>query len=120
MNSAVLLMYVIIGLIIFAAYFDCHPDLTTKDQIFPTFVRDMLYFIPGLEGLFLAAIYGAGLSTLTASYNALTAVTIEDIIKIFFTHFSKGKRQMADSFAYKLVKILRESISHESLTKSFI
>ncbi|KAE9553178.1 hypothetical protein FO519_003617 [Halicephalobus sp. NKZ332] len=106
MNTVVLIMYVTVGLIIFAAFFECHPELTTKDQIFPTFVKDMLYVIPGLEGLFLAAIYAAGLSTLTASYSALTAVTIEDVVKITFNHLSKDSRRIADDVTYKLVKIL--------------
>ena len=108
MNSAILIMYVTVGLIIFAAYFECHPELTTKDQIFPTFVKEMLYVIPGLEGLFLAAIYAAGLSTLTASYSALTAVAIEDVIKVMFLHLSNGSRRLTDDLNYTLVKVLRK------------
>lgn len=117
MNSIILLMYVTVGLIIFAAYFECHPDLTRKDQIFPTFVKDMLYVIPGLEGLFLAAIYAAGLSTLTASYSALTAVTIEDVIKIMFVHLSKGTRRITDDVTYTLVKLLRRNTNSSSKNK---
>lgn len=107
MNIAVLCMYVLIGIIIFAAFFECHPMLTKKDEIFPSFIKDMLYVIPGLEGLFLAAIYAAGLSTLTASYSALTAVAIEDIIKIILKHISNGKHQLNDTVSYKLIRILR-------------
>uniref|UniRef100_A0AC35FBJ4 Sodium-dependent multivitamin transporter n=1 Tax=Panagrolaimus sp. PS1159 TaxID=55785 RepID=A0AC35FBJ4_9BILA len=104
MNTFVLLMYVFVGLIIFNA-FECHPALKSKDQIFSAFVKDVLFVIPGLEGIFLAAVYSAGLSTLTASYSALTAVVIEDIIKTVIRKKTNDKECLSDEAAYKLVQI---------------
>ena len=68
----------------------------------------MLFFIPGLEGIFLAAIYSAGLSTLTASYSALTAVVIEDIIKMLIRRNSNDEECLSDEAAYRLVQIFRK------------
>lgn len=51
-----------------------------------------MYWMPGVEGLFLAALYSAGISTLTALYNALTTVTIEDIIKPLVSKFATAKQ----------------------------
>ncbi|OZC10776.1 hypothetical protein X798_02199 [Onchocerca flexuosa] len=52
-------------------------------QLFPYFVIDELSTISGMVGLFTASVYSAGLSTASASYSALAAVFIEDVIKQF-------------------------------------
>ncbi|KAM3727130.1 Sodium-coupled monocarboxylate transporter [Dirofilaria immitis] len=82
-NFLILTTYVGAGLIIYHKYFHCNPTLQSKDQLFPYFVIDELSAIPGMVGLFTASVYSAGLSTASASYSALAAVFIEDVIKQF-------------------------------------
>lgn len=42
---------------------------------------DMLSAYPGVPGLFIAGIFSAGLSTISATVNSLAAVILEDFIK---------------------------------------
>uniref|UniRef100_A0AC35U612 Sodium/solute symporter n=1 Tax=Rhabditophanes sp. KR3021 TaxID=114890 RepID=A0AC35U612_9BILA len=103
-NFAILTMYVIVGLIMYGVYDqDCQPDIKKQDQIFPTFVLHKLSWIPGMVGLFVAAIYSAGISTLTASYNALSEVLIEDIISVWYRKYHSSKALNLD---------LRSKLSH--------
>lgn len=48
----------------------------------PYFVVDSMGHIPGLSGLFVAGIFSASLSTVSASVNSLAAVTLEDYLKV--------------------------------------
>jgi sodium-coupled monocarboxylate transporter 8/12 len=47
----------------------------------PLYVMDMLSDYPGVPGLFIAGIFSAGLSTISATVNSLAAVILEDYIK---------------------------------------
>uniref|UniRef100_A0A2K6W6K4 Sodium:solute symporter family protein n=1 Tax=Onchocerca volvulus TaxID=6282 RepID=A0A2K6W6K4_ONCVO len=85
-NFLILTTYIGAGLILYHKYFDCNPVLQSKDQasiLFPYFVVDELSTISGMVGLFTASVYSAGVSTASASYSALAAVFIEDVIKQF-------------------------------------
>lgn len=73
------------------------------------FLENELSWIPGLQGIFLAALYSAGISTLSASYNALTTLVIEDVVKNFQKKITNKNQQLIDSFNLKLFKILRKS-----------
>ncbi|EJD75186.1 hypothetical protein, variant [Loa loa] len=88
-NFLILTTYVGAGLIIYHKYFHCNPALQSNDQLFPRFVIDELSVIPGMVGLFAASVYSAGLSTASASYSALAAVFIEDVVKQFQTKVQK-------------------------------
>lgn len=48
----------------------------------PFYVVDTMGKIPGLSGLFVAGIFSATLSTVSAAINSLAAVTIEDYYKV--------------------------------------
>lgn len=48
----------------------------------PYYVVDSLGNTPGLAGLFVAGIFSASLSTVSAAVNSLAAVTIEDYYKV--------------------------------------
>ena len=48
----------------------------------PLYVVDTMGDIPGLSGLFVAGIFSASLSTVSAAVNSLAAVTIEDYYKV--------------------------------------
>ncbi|KAF7285216.1 hypothetical protein GWI33_011539 [Rhynchophorus ferrugineus] len=73
------------GLSIYAKYYNCDPVkanfITSADQLMPYYVVDTMGFIPGLSGIFVAGIFSAALSTVSAALNSLAAVTIEDYYK---------------------------------------
>lgn len=48
----------------------------------PLFVIDAMGNSPGLPGLFVAGIFSASLSSVSAALNSLAAVTLEDYIKV--------------------------------------
>ncbi|XP_011881261.1 PREDICTED: putative sodium-dependent multivitamin transporter isoform X2 [Vollenhovia emeryi] len=73
------------GLAIYSRYYNCDPILekriTAPDMLMPLYVMDTMSNIPGLAGLFVAGIFSAGLSTISAALNSLAAVTLEDYVK---------------------------------------
>ncbi|KOC69715.1 Putative sodium-dependent multivitamin transporter [Habropoda laboriosa] len=73
------------GLAIYAKYRNCDPlksgRIGSYDQLMPLYVMDMLSAYPGVPGLFIAGIFSAGLSTISATVNSLAAVILEDFIK---------------------------------------
>lgn len=48
----------------------------------PFYVIDTMQHIPGLSGLFVSGIFSAALSTVSAAMNSLSAVTLEDFVKV--------------------------------------
>ncbi|XP_072939947.1 putative sodium-dependent multivitamin transporter isoform X2 [Epargyreus clarus] len=72
------------GLAIYAVYKDCDPlaagAIITTDQIMPYCVVNAMRVVPGLAGLFVAGIFSASLSTISASCNALAAVSLFDYV----------------------------------------
>ncbi|XP_029046788.2 putative sodium-dependent multivitamin transporter [Osmia bicornis bicornis] len=73
------------GLAIYSKYYNCDPLLQHKisstDMLMPYYVMDTMSDKPGLAGLFIAGIFSAGLSTISAALNSLAAVTLEDYLK---------------------------------------
>nr|XP_012135725.1 PREDICTED: putative sodium-dependent multivitamin transporter isoform X2 [Megachile rotundata]XP_012135726.1 PREDICTED: putative sodium-dependent multivitamin transporter isoform X2 [Megachile rotundata]XP_012135728.1 PREDICTED: putative sodium-dependent multivitamin transporter isoform X2 [Megachile rotundata]XP_012135729.1 PREDICTED: putative sodium-dependent multivitamin transporter isoform X2 [Megachile rotundata] len=73
------------GLAIYSKYYNCDPMLqkkiTSTDMLMPYYVMDNMSDKPGLPGLFIAGIFSAGLSTISAALNSLAAVTLEDYLK---------------------------------------
>lgn len=72
------------GLAIYTKYRDSDPlcgRINSYDQLMPLYVMDMLAAYPGVPGLFIAGIFSAGLSTISATVNSLAAVILEDFIK---------------------------------------
>ncbi|CAG9135820.1 unnamed protein product [Plutella xylostella] len=72
------------GLVIYVVYKDCDPyaagKITAIDQLMPYYVVDAMQAFPGLAGLFVAGIFSASLSTISAACNALAAVTLTDYV----------------------------------------
>ncbi|XP_014206986.1 putative sodium-dependent multivitamin transporter [Copidosoma floridanum] len=77
------------GLALYSHYYECDPKVTKRigsmDMLMPLYVMDTLSSIPGVPGLFVAGIFSAGLSTISAGLNSLAAVTLEDYIKPIYT-----------------------------------
>ncbi|XP_044736106.1 sodium-coupled monocarboxylate transporter 2-like [Chrysoperla carnea] len=83
--SIIKLMCVSTGLIMYAKYQYCDPLTSNKiqkpDQILPFFVMDVVASkIPGLPGLFVAAVFSTALSTMSAQLNTLSGTIYDDII----------------------------------------
>ncbi|XP_046736676.1 putative sodium-dependent multivitamin transporter isoform X2 [Diprion similis] len=73
------------GLAMYAYFADCDPltagQISASDMLMPYFVMKTMGHIPGLAGLFVAGIFSAGLSTVSAMLNSLAAVALEDYVK---------------------------------------
>ncbi|OQR79389.1 sodium-coupled monocarboxylate transporter 2-like [Tropilaelaps mercedesae] len=71
------------GLTVYAYYHGCDPLqmglVRTADQIMPHFVLDRLH-VPGVPGLFVAAVFAGSLSTLSSGFNSMSACIWEDFI----------------------------------------
>ena len=92
------------GLIIFTRYLHCDPIssrlVTTKDQLLPLFVMDILGEVPGFPGFFVAGVFSGALSTVSGGLNSLTAVALEDVIRPLW------RGSLKEEFATKLSKFL--------------
>ena len=70
------------GLVIYAHYMNCDPIksglVSTKDQLLPLFVMDLMSDLPGFPGFFVAGVFSGALSTVSGGLNSLAAVTLED------------------------------------------
>ena len=73
------------GLAIYSKYHNCNPvqskKISSNDQLMPLYVMDTLSDFPGVPGLFIAGIFSASLSTVSATLNSLAAVILEDFVK---------------------------------------
>ncbi|CAG9823598.1 unnamed protein product [Phaedon cochleariae] len=81
------------GLAIYSRYHKCDPFnakyISSFDQLMPYYVVETMGHIPGLSGLFVAGIFSASLSTVSAALNSLAAITIEDYIKPLYLYIRK-------------------------------
>lgn len=57
-------------------------------QILPYYVVEVAGSIPGISGLFIAGIFSAALSTMSASLNTVAGTIYEDFIKQRYVNFS--------------------------------
>lgn len=77
-------------------------QIEKKDQLLPYYVLDVAGHIPGLSGLFIAGIFSAALSTLSANLNSLSGTIYEDFLKNWLeTHHS----QKTATYVLKLVVV---------------
>ena len=67
----------------------------------------MLGAVPGLAGLFVAAVYGAALSSISGAMNSLAAISITDFIKPLY--FKIHHEELKESIAGPLTKLLGKS-----------
>ncbi|XP_071086332.1 sodium-coupled monocarboxylate transporter 1-like [Haliotis cracherodii] len=75
------------GIVAYAYYVNvsCDPlesgQIHNPNQIIPFMVMDIFQGLPGMPGLFLAALFSASLSTISSGLSSLSAMTWEDILK---------------------------------------
>lgn len=81
------------GLVLFAVYKDCDPvtsgQISSHDKVMPYFAATKMSAYPGLTGLFVAGIFSASLSTISAMLNSLAAIFLEDYVKRFYVKLNK-------------------------------
>ncbi|XP_023246810.1 putative sodium-dependent multivitamin transporter isoform X2 [Copidosoma floridanum] len=103
------------GLAMYSYYYKCDPKTTNRiesmDMLMPLFVMDTLSNVPGLPGLFVAGIFSAGLSTISAGLNSLAAVTLEDYIKPMYSFCSGHKLSENQSIVCSKILVLVFGIS---------
>ncbi|KAB0796759.1 hypothetical protein PPYR_10820 [Photinus pyralis] len=90
-------MTVLIGNVAYAKYVECDVLQSHKiakiDQLVPYFVLDIAGSIKGLPGLFIAGMFSAALSTLSATFNALAATIHSDLIAPFLSNDVLRRRE---------------------------
>lgn len=96
-----------IGVVMFAFYSECDPvkyELVNKnDQLVPLMVLDVLGTIPGMSGMFMAAVFSGSLSSISSGLNAISAVILEDYIKYFCCKTLSGKKEVLTSKVVVLI-----------------
>ncbi|XP_071547719.1 sodium-coupled monocarboxylate transporter 1-like isoform X3 [Panulirus ornatus] len=85
------------GLVVFSVYVDCDPLMAgyieKADQILVYFVVDKLGYLPGIPGLFVAAVYSGVLSSISSSLNAIASNIWEDLLQYFKIFSSVSEAQ---------------------------
>lgn len=75
----------VVGLLIYDKYHDCDPlrsgRVSKPDQFYPLFVIETFSELPGLTGLFIAAVLSGSLSSVSSGVNSIAAVIMEDVWK---------------------------------------
>uniref|UniRef100_T1IVN9 Sodium-coupled monocarboxylate transporter 1 n=1 Tax=Strigamia maritima TaxID=126957 RepID=T1IVN9_STRMM len=75
-----------IGFILYARYWHCDPlvneQIDVPDQIAPFFVMETMSKYPGLPGLYVAGVFSGSLSTVSSVFNSLSAIVLEDFIRM--------------------------------------
>ncbi|CAG2212424.1 SLC5A8_12 [Mytilus edulis] len=84
------------GLVAFAYYQTCDPlsagIIKAGDQLLPLFVMEIMGSIPGLPGIFIAAVFSGSLSTVSSGLNSMSAVLLQDIVKPFIAPTISDKK----------------------------
>ena len=94
---AIWILAMVQGVTIYAYFYDkgCDPlaskQVQNLNQILPFTVMELFHDMPGLPGLFIAALAAASLSTLSSGLSSLAAVTYQDIIKFRFETITEEK-----------------------------
>ncbi len=105
---SVLTLTCLCGLLAFAFYYDCDllsaKKITRSEQILPYLVLQVLGSVPGLPGLFVAAVYAAALSSISGAMSSLSAISITDFIKPLYLIIKK--EELKESIAGPLTKVI--------------
>lgn len=73
------------GLVLYAYYNKCDPvsagKIKSYDMVMPYFSKERMTRFPGLAGVFVAGIFSASLSTVSAQLNSLSAIALTDYLR---------------------------------------
>jgi len=80
--SALMMICIYMGMLLFAFYHDCDPlrmgQVTLPDQLVPLLVLQIMGDYPGLPGLLVAGLLSGTLSTVSSGLNSIATVVLED------------------------------------------
>ncbi|KAF5269996.1 hypothetical protein FQR65_LT05795 [Abscondita terminalis] len=95
------------GDIIYANYWNCDPlssnQIQRSDQLIPHFLMDVAANIPLIPGIFIAGVFSASLSSLSAGLNTISSTVYEDFVSPFLP---KDITQKKASNILKLIVII--------------
>lgn len=84
--SVLILASIYNGLLVSAIYSDCDPLITgaiqRKDQLMAMFIMNSMGQYPFATGIFISAVFSASLSSVSTSLNSMSAVVLEDFVKL--------------------------------------
>lgn len=110
------------GLAMYTKYRRCDPvkegRINLPDMLLPLYVMDTLSHLPGVPGLFIAGIFSAGLSTISAALNSLSAVSLEDYIKPLYRKITNN--EFPDSRSLVIGKLLAVIFGILSIALAFL
>lgn len=110
------------GLAMYTKYRRCDPvkegRINLPDMLLPLYVMDTLSHLPGVPGLFIAGIFSAGLSTISAALNSLSAVSLEDYIKPLYRKLTNN--EFPDSRSLVIGKLLAVIFGILSIALAFL
>lgn len=99
------LVFYFSGLVAYATYRNCDPltsgRIEKPDQVIPYLVMDKVGHLTGIPGVFVAAVYGGVLSSLSSCGNSIACMIWEDFLKDL-PYF----RGLSDARATTVVKLL--------------
>lgn len=101
-----LILYIccLIGIVLYDFYRTCDPKsyglIQQADQLLPLYVMDILGFLKGLPGLFIACLFSGALSTISSGLNSLSTVILQDVIRTYIV------KDMSENKATWISKIL--------------
>uniref|UniRef100_A0AC34RLT9 Sodium-coupled monocarboxylate transporter 1 n=1 Tax=Panagrolaimus sp. JU765 TaxID=591449 RepID=A0AC34RLT9_9BILA len=105
----------LIGIVMLAYFYGCDPvtygAVKTPDQISILMAVKVLSIIPGLPGIFLAAIYAATLSTISGGMNSIAAVLFEDFLKEKYKHWTENEKTLCLKIITTIFGILATGLS---------
>lgn len=102
------------GLVLYTYWKDCDVVSSGKikkyDMIMPYFAKENLGHIPGLTGVFVAGIFSASFSTVSAGFNSLAAMALTDyvkpLVKLFGHELTDRKATLVGKFLTFIVGCL--------------
>ncbi|XP_066939235.1 sodium-coupled monocarboxylate transporter 1-like [Macrobrachium rosenbergii] len=93
------------GIVAYATYKDCDPltsgRIEKPDQILPFLVLDKLSHLTGMAGIFVAAVYGGVLSSLSSTGNSVACILWQDLLSDL-----KMFKDISDASATKVIKLI--------------
>ncbi|XP_070575236.1 sodium-dependent multivitamin transporter-like [Ptychodera flava] len=88
------------------------PDYASSDQILVYFISTLFGSIPGIQGLFVAALFAGALSSVSSGLNSMIAVTLEDMVKPWRrwraarTHRNVYENDILDTIFTKILTVI--------------
>lgn len=121
LTAAMIAIISFAGLTLHTYYKQCDPvsagQIKSYDMLMPYFATLHLTHIPGLTGIFVAGIFSASLSTVSAALNSLAALALTDYLRPILRIYN---RDMTDKRAALVGKFLTVIVGGLALGIAFI